>query len=149
MNEPTRSQWQIRCAFNGFCKRTIRNEAINARKQNQRRQHQEVTFSNLTSEEEHQLYTLDESFKEEAEDGFCADGKKMTSQLLEEALRTLPEDRRRPILLYYFFEMSDAKIGKLLSLPRSTVQHRRTRALELLKQYLEENADEWNDSQYD
>lgn len=23
MNEPNRTQWQIRCAFNGFCKRKI------------------------------------------------------------------------------------------------------------------------------
>lgn len=27
MNEPNRTQWQIRCAFNGFCKRTLKNEA--------------------------------------------------------------------------------------------------------------------------
>ena len=27
MNEPNRTQRQIRCAFNGFCKRTLKNEA--------------------------------------------------------------------------------------------------------------------------
>lgn len=27
MNEHNRTQWQIRCAFNGFCKRTLKNEA--------------------------------------------------------------------------------------------------------------------------
>ena len=30
MNEPERTEWQIRCAFNGFCKRTLKNESINA-----------------------------------------------------------------------------------------------------------------------
>lgn len=30
MNEPIRTQWQIRCAFNGFCKQTLKREAINA-----------------------------------------------------------------------------------------------------------------------
>lgn len=30
MNEPARTQWQIPCAFNGFCKETLRNEAANA-----------------------------------------------------------------------------------------------------------------------
>ncbi len=32
MNEPVRTQWQIRCAFNGYCKRTLKNEAANAHK---------------------------------------------------------------------------------------------------------------------
>lgn len=30
MNEPARTQWQIRCAFNGFCKQTLKREAMNA-----------------------------------------------------------------------------------------------------------------------
>jgi len=28
MNEPIRTQWQIRCAFNGFCKQALKREAI-------------------------------------------------------------------------------------------------------------------------
>ena len=43
MNEPNRTQRQIRCAFNGFCKRTLKNEAINAHGEIKRRQLQEVT----------------------------------------------------------------------------------------------------------
>jgi len=30
MNEPVRTQWQIRCAFNGYCKRVLKNEAAEA-----------------------------------------------------------------------------------------------------------------------
>ena len=30
MNEPIRTQWQIRCAFNGFCKLALKREAMNA-----------------------------------------------------------------------------------------------------------------------
>lgn len=52
MNEPNRTQWQIRCAFNGFCKRTLKNEAINAHGEIKRRQLQEVSFSDLTPQEE-------------------------------------------------------------------------------------------------
>ncbi len=29
MNEPNRTQWQIRCAFNGFCKQALKREAMN------------------------------------------------------------------------------------------------------------------------
>ena len=48
-------------------------------------------------------------------------------------------------LLYYFFSMTDAEIAELMKVPRSTVQYRRTSSFELLKRYLEERADEWNE----
>ncbi len=44
MNEPVRTQWQIRCAFNGYCKRALRNEAVNAHRDTKRQQLREVTF---------------------------------------------------------------------------------------------------------
>ena len=75
MNEPNRTQWQIRCAFNGFCKRTLKNEAINAHGEIKRRQLQEVSFSDLTPQEENQLYTYDAYFEhDEAEKSFCVAG---------------------------------------------------------------------------
>jgi len=58
MDDPTRTQWQIRCAFNGFCKRTLRHEAINAHKQIKRQQLREVTFSDLTPHDENQFIRL-------------------------------------------------------------------------------------------
>lgn len=48
-------------------------------------------------------------------------------------------------LLYYFFNMTDVEIAEAMKIPRSTVQYRRTSSFELLKRYLEERADEWND----
>jgi len=143
MEEPTRTQWQIRCAFNGFCKRTLKHEAINAHKQTKRQQLREVTFSDLAPHEENQLYTLDTYFENEAAEAFNVGGKKITPKLLSDALHSLPEDKRKAVLLYYFFEKSDVEIAEELSVPRSTVQYRRTSSFELLKRYLEEHADEW------
>lgn len=122
MNEPNRTQWQIRCAFNGFCKRTLKNEAINAHGEIKRRQLQEVSFSDLTPQEENQLYTYDTYFEhDEAEKSFCVAGKEITAKLLAEALHSLPDDKREAVLLYYFFEMNDAEIAKLRDVPRSTI----------------------------
>jgi len=145
MDEPNRSQWQIRCAFNGFCKRVLKHEAINAHKQTRQQQLREVTFSDLAPHEENQLYTLDTYFENEAVKAFNVGGKKITPKLLADALHSLPEDKRKAVLLYYFFEMSDVEIGELLDIPRSTVQYRRTSSFELLKRYLEEHADERDD----
>ena len=144
MNEPNRSQWQIRCAFNGYCKRALRNEAINAHRDVKYLQLNEVSFSDLSSREENQLYTYDTYFEdEEAEKSFCVAGKEITVKLLAEALHNLPEEKREAVLLYYFFDMNDAEIAMLRNVPRSTVQYRRTSSFELLKRYLEGKAHDW------
>lgn len=142
MNEPNRTQWEIRCAFNGFCKKAVRCEASNAHRDTRRRGLQEVSFSDLPPEEEEQLYTTDRYFAgEEADDkSFFVAGLEITPKRLADAIRTLPEEKREAVLLYYFFDMSDAEIAKLLNLSRSTVQYRRTSSFELLKRYLEERA---------
>ena len=63
MNEPIRTQWEIRCAFNGFCKQTLKREAMNAHRDTKRQQSREVTFSDLSPQEENQLYTYKLFFK--------------------------------------------------------------------------------------
>ena len=141
MNEPIRTQWQIRCAFNGFCKLALKREAMNAHRDTKQRQLREVTFSDLSPLEEKQLYVCDEYFADdEAEQSFVVGGKEITAKLLAEALHSLPDDKREAVLLYYFFDMNDAEIAKLHDIPRSTVQYRRTSSFELLKRYLEEKA---------
>ena len=72
-------------------------------------------------------------------------GKKITPKLLLEAIRTLPEEKRKAVLLYYFEGMNDTEIAELFDTSRSTIQYRRTSSFELLKKYLEENADEWDE----
>ena len=141
MNEPNRTEWEIRCAFNSFCKKAIKCEASNAHRDVRRHQLREVTLSSLSPQEESQLYTVDRYFvKEYTDDSICVAGKRITPKLLAEALRTLPEEKRNAVLLYYFEGMTDNDIAKLLNISRSTVQYRRTSSFELLKRYLEERA---------
>ena len=54
--EPNRIEWQKRCTFNGFCKAVLRNEAIDAIRERKYRKKHEVTFSDLSPQEENQLY---------------------------------------------------------------------------------------------
>lgn len=70
---------------------------------------------------------------------------RITARLLAEALRVLPEEKRKVVLLYYFVGLTDVEISKLFDVPRSTVQYRRTSSFERLQKYLEEHADEWDD----
>ncbi len=126
--EPNRREFIKQCAFQKFCNTVLHNEACDAHKELHRHKAREITFSDLTLEEARQLHTFDEYFKGEI--AFERAGKKITPKLLLEAIRTLPEEKRKAVL----FDTS-----------RSTIQYRRTSSFELLKKYLEENADEWDE----
>ena len=76
--EPNRIEWQKRCTFNGFCKAVLRNEAIDAIRERKYRKKHEVTFSDLSPQEENQLYTCDKYFvNDEAEILSLSLGKKL------------------------------------------------------------------------
>ena len=107
-----------------------------------------IAWSFKSNAEQDQLCTYDSYFyggHEDTEPGYYAAGKKITAKLIAEALRTLPEEKRKAVLLYYFAGMTDTEIGKLFDAPRSTIQYRRTSSFELLKKYLEGHADEWDE----
>ena len=124
----------------------LKNETLNAHRDIKRHQLHEVSFSDLSPQEENQLYTYDNYFvNDEAEKSFCVAGKEVTAKQLADALYSLPEEKREAVLLYYFFDMSDTEIAKLRDVPRSTIQYRRTSSFELLKRYLEERAYEQDD----
>lgn len=83
MNEPIRTQWQIRCAFNGFCKQALKREAMNASRDIKRQQLREVTFSDLSPQEENQLFVYDQYFvDDEAEQSFVVGGRKLLRSCL-------------------------------------------------------------------
>ncbi len=54
-------------------------------------------------------------------------------ELLSNALRELPENKIEILLRYYFMNMSDSEIGKLISLNRSIIYRNRTSGLSLIK----------------
>ena len=146
MNEPIRTQWQIRCAFNGFCKQALKREAMNASRDIKRQQLREVTFSDLSPQEENQLFVYDQyCVDDEAKQSFVVGGKEITAKLLAEALHSLPEEKREAVLLYYLSERSETEIAKLCNIPRTTVRYRRESSFELLKRYLEERAYDYTD----
>ena len=84
--EPNRTEWQKRCTFNGFCKKVLKNEAIDAIRESRTRAKYEVVFSDLSSQEEKQLYTCDQYFvNDEAEKSFFVAGKEFMAKLLADA----------------------------------------------------------------
>ena len=109
--EPNSREFYKQCAFQKFCNTVLHNEACDTHRELRRHKAKEVTFSDMTLDEARQLHTFDEYFKREAaETVFEKAGKKITPKLLLEAIRTLPEEKRKAILLYYFEGMNDTEI---------------------------------------
>lgn len=142
--ERDRTKCQVRCAFNAFCQRVLEYEAINIYNERKQQQATKMSFSDLTPQKENQLFTLDKHYEGEEGQSFQVARKKITPKLLTEVMHTLPKEKRITVLLYYFFQLSDVKIGQLLGIPRSTVQYRQTSSFERLKRFLEEHANEWD-----
>ena len=131
-----------RYAFNSFCKQILKNEARDCYDEIKRRRDREVSFSELSEQELEQLSTVDKYFATEQIFSVLGHAVIVNDELIAEALRSLPEQRRDIILLSYFLELSDGEIGQKLNLIRSTVQYQRASTLRQLKNFLGGQADE-------
>ena len=96
------------------------------------------------SAKKQKLITLSENVKYECSQLFSTKNKEdllidqETRQQLQQALNSLKDKYRIPIILFYFKEMSYNEISKIMKLPMSTVKFRLNHAKKLLKQLMEE-----------
>ena len=140
--KPTSHELNKQHAFDAFCKKVLRNDARNYYDEMKRLRDKEVSFSELPEQELGQLSMTDKYFATEQTFSVSGSDIIVNDESIAEALRILPESKRDIILLYYFVELSDGKIGNKLNLIRSTVQYQRTSALRELKEFMEGNANE-------
>ena len=69
----------------------------------------------------------------------------VVGNLLAEATRQLPQEKRNIILLSYFAEMTDKEIGVLLRSYQQSICRRRAASLKLLREYFAKEGIEWDD----
>ena len=136
---PESRQLEVCLAFDTYCKRTLRIEAINAHKSINRRKQIILNFSDLPVEEEY-LFVNDGTLEPEAD--HLISGKLISNQLLTASINKLPDQLRRIIHLYYFDEFNDRTISEMIQVPKSTVQYWRVSALSKLRHDIEKNADD-------
>lgn len=127
-------------AFDAYCKRIVKNEAINIQLEYNRQSQQEVSFSELSQRELQSLQDL-QYMDRYAPDRRIFDVLNRPVEIedggLAWALSTLTVEQRNIVLLFYFVDMKDGEIAKRLQLKRSTVQYQRTSILEELRKLLE------------
>ena len=134
----------IECCFDAFCKRLLKNENIDAIREQERLGQCEVTFSELTAKERRQLCYIDTYTPERQVFDLLGAEVEITNGDLVRALAQLSNEQRTIILLYYLLDMPDAEIAGLLDLPRYTVQRYRANAMKQLQKTMEEYDHEEN-----
>lgn len=136
MNKIT-SEEDTQRIFDCYCKRILKNEAINIQKHNQYLNSKQISLTELTSEQLAQICTCDEYSTDYSSFKVLEYDIAVKDELLAEALQELPDRKRDIILLSYFLDYNDIEIAELLNLVRRTVNDQRNKALKDLKNRME------------
>ena len=105
-------------AFDAFCKRVVKNEAVNIQLEYSRQEQQEVVFSDLTPEERRQLQYIDTYAPERRVFRLFGMDMEISDGNLGRALDAVSKERRDIVLLAYLLGMTDVEIAKRLGLNR-------------------------------
>jgi RNA polymerase sigma factor (sigma-70 family) len=127
----------IQREFDSFCKKVLREKAIELKRQLNRRREREATFSDLSPQELAKLATVDKYFEDEYVFSVLGESVDVSNYELGQALNELPDNKRDIVLMSYFFDMTDREIAEKLSMERRTVTNRRRSSLRKLKRIIE------------
>ena len=139
---PSQFEETIRHQFDRICKLALKGEKIDYIRHMEYLHKNEVMISELSQEELNQLFVQDEYDLESFRFQVLNYDIEVKDSLIAEALTLVTKKKRDVILLSYFMGMSDAEIARKMKLVRSTVNEHRRRSLEILKEVMEEKADE-------
>lgn len=136
--KPSSFQTTIENQFDYICKKAMEYERKDYFKQLSRLSKHEVSFSEIGDYLVSQFATVD-SYSTDFQI-FMLNGITIgiENDLLSEALRDLPSNKRNILLLFYFMNMSDSEIADMLKLNRSTVYRHRTSGLAMMKKFMDE-----------
>ena len=131
----------VRHQFDSICRKVLRDESRNYKKQLARRAEKEINLSELSEAELGQLNAMDEYSLEDMVFDVLEYRGAVKDDRLAEALAALPGKKRDVILLSYFLDMTDTEIAEKLKVVGSTIHRRRTSSLKELKLRLEVKED--------
>ena len=130
-------QKQIQHTFDAYGKKVLKYAAKTIFKRLAQQAEREISLSDLPENGAGVLAVMDEYFEEERQFEALGFSVAIKSELLAEALKSLPEQQRDIIMRYYFLGMSDREIGETSNTPRNTISYQRNITLKKLKEILE------------
>lgn len=128
--------------FDSICRKVLRDESRNYKKQMARRAEREINLSALSEAELAQLYETDEYPSDSVIFDVLEYRVAVKDDRLAEALTALPGKKRDVVLLSYFLELSGTEIAQIFRVVSSTIHRRRTSSLKELKWRMEVAEDE-------
>lgn len=136
--EDERIQFLTRCQFNAYCKHAIRNRANELKRNSLKRWENEYHFEDFSPMDQERLQIIEDILNEDVSH-YYIDGRIISGETLHEAIDSLPEHKRTVIHLYFFDELSEEEIAKLLNLTQPAVSYRKKSSLNKIKRFLEEH----------
>ena len=136
----------IECQFDSFCKKIIRNEVIDIRRETGIKD-KRIKVISVADIEEYTDSKEEDMIEQMVVESFLYHVLEydisVGDESLAKALDTLKDPKLDIVLLYYFLKMKDEEIGEELNLARRTVNYHRLSALKHLKRVLEGDWDEY------
>ena len=145
MEFTSRDKERIRHQFDAFCKEVLRCEARTIYRQMARLADHEISLTEFLEDGVNLFASEDEYSFDRQQFSVLGFDIAIKNDLLAEALRLLPEQRRDIILLYYFLGLNDREIGELLNILHRTISYKRTSSLKKLRKIMEGFIDEENE----
>lgn len=128
-------------SFDAFCKKVVRNEAINIHNRLAALAEKETPLSALSHSELSAFY-YEDTYRPYQKTYYVQDHPiHVYDQALGDVLQFLTPSRRDVILLCFFMDYSDSDIARLLRISSPAVSARKAVALKKLKELLEEIKD--------
>ena len=140
--KPDRHYEHKQHAFDSYCKRSIKNEAMNAYTQLRKRSRREVSLSELPEDAMAQLAVYDRYSWEYTTFPIGGAVILIEDDRLAEALLGLSQEDREIFMMHWFLRMTDEQIARYMDMARRTVNTRRHKAYQLLKELMGGEADD-------
>ena len=140
--KPDRHYEHKQYAFDSYCKRSIKNEAMNAYTQLRKRSRREVSLSELPEDAMAQLAVYDRYSWEYTTFPVGGAVILIEDDGLAEALLGLSQEDLEIFMMHWFLRMTDAQIARYINMPRRTVNTRRHKAYRLLTELMGGEADD-------
>ena len=126
-------------SLDSFMKTVARNKSIDILREYARQADRETPLADLSPSEIATCASVTDSYRLYSRPYQVRNYVVQVSDpVVGEALQYLTPQRREVILLYYFLELTDVEIGRLLHIDNTTAQYRRRSALKQLKKLVED-----------
>ena len=120
--------------FDAFCKKVLRNEAVNYLLQLKQQYQRELLFSDLSYSELQSLCFTEDY----PSDSFTAHGceLRIDNEQVAEVFAELSPTEQSILILRFVMDMTDKEVGVVLGMSRCAVQRRRTTTLDKMRDKL-------------